>query len=193
MERPRTATPNVADQKPNLHKRLIRLLLLTLLIGPLLWVVASRDGQRFADSMILSLRGDPEMQLALEHLRSDIREEELNSVLESLGLECLAAVGPFGNRVCQRKIASFNGIPARHVSFHYAGDTLTVMQIAYQPVYHVAMHDYVSGVFGPPTIEQAEETELWVWPSAYGRTVMPRERPKHLNDTKLIWMGVGTH
>src|SRR5690554_3824129 len=139
---------------------MIRFLLAILVVGPLLWITASRDGQRFADSVVLSLRGDPELALALEHLRSDVREEELRTVLKEVELECAPAATPFGDRLCRQRISTFNGIPARHVNFYYADQTLTAMQIAYQTSYHEALHDYVGSVFGAATIEAAEPVEL---------------------------------
>lgn len=122
--------------KRRLHPLYKRLLLLAIVIGPFAWLVFTEDGQWRTDTVLLSLMGKTELNLALERLYPGLSVKRIREQFPDLELRCTVADTPFGDRVCTGEVGTFNGIPSDTLVLYYAGEGLAAAKIAYRRSYH---------------------------------------------------------
>lgn len=130
---------NPYPMKRRLHPLYTRLLLLAIVIGPFAWLVFTEDGQWRTDTVLLSLMGKTQLNLALDRLYPGLSEERIGEQFPDLELRCTAVDTSFGDRVCTGEIGTFNGIPSDSLVLYYAGERLAAAKIAYRRSYHGRM------------------------------------------------------
>jgi hypothetical protein len=129
-------------------RRLLVLLTLILVGGPLAWLVFTKDGQRRADLFFLPLFGRPTVDLSLADLNSRLHEEDLRVKLPGADLQCVDEVTPFGGRVCTARIGAFARLPAESLTFFLARGDLRAAKLKYRRDVHAEVAAYLSERLG---------------------------------------------
>lgn len=125
---------------PRLYKTLLAL---TLVLGPMAWLLFTVDGQRRTDLALMALLGRPAFDAALDAFSDRLTETSLREAFPALTLDCGRVRPPFGDRLCTAAIGSFNHYPARALSLYFQGERLCAVKVIYQPAYHPQIRAWV--------------------------------------------------
>jgi len=112
-------------------------------LGPIYWLMFTKDGQRRTDMVLMAILGRPPFDAALESFSDRLTETRLRESFPGLGLQCADGRNPFGDRLCAAPIGSFNQYPARALTLYFQGDRLTAVKVIYQPAYHAQIRGWV--------------------------------------------------
>lgn len=168
----------------------IRLLLLGLLFGPLLWFSISDEGQRVSDLFLLKLSGAPEVHIDYRQLKAEIGEAEFKHGLADVDFQCADKRTDFGERLCFAPVAGFNGTPSQYMSAFFRGDHLMAIKLAYQRSYHDYLYASVSRELGPANSAAAlpDNSGATQWQAGKGWLVLPGEHLKEGAEPVLFWL-----
>ncbi len=81
-------SPSGQETSQGLHPVFKRLMLILMVAGPFFWLVFTKDGQRRADLLLLSLSGDPEIDLALDRVNLRFGEAAFRHQFPGLEFHC---------------------------------------------------------------------------------------------------------
>jgi hypothetical protein len=105
---------------------------------------------------------------------------------QPLNLRCKVEPSPLGAQACWGDIGSFNGIPARHVTFYFdARQNLTAWKLAAEASQHAALQRHFELRFGPADTDPGR---AFVTHSAGpGLLALDAEAPLE-GETSVLWL-----
>jgi len=167
-------------------------LMLAIVLGPIIWLVFTGDGQRRTDLAMLYLFGKGELNLALEKLHSGMTEAQFRGLFQDLELACDAGANPFGDRLCSAELGAFNAIPARAFTLFLQGDGLRSAKLNYRRAYHETLRQQLTRRLGKPDRRSlpgpiAIESPL-TWTVDDGLLLLSHQEPKSDQEAALIWL-----
>lgn len=163
-----------------------KLLLLTIVFGPIFWLVFTEDGQRRADLVLISLLKDTEeMNIAFSKLRSTASESDIRSNFPDVPLHCENRKSRFGDRMCVSEIAAFNGAPASYAAVFFDQGRLSAIKMTYQPHYHDYVQQIVGYELGNPVKD--DDGRVWRWNTEFGAVLMSVDHPGKQDESTVIW------
>jgi hypothetical protein len=165
-----------------------KLLLISLVLGPIVWLVFTEDGQRRSDLVVLYLFGYEELNLAIENLNGNMTEAEFRELFPDLKLVCEAGPNPFGDRLCAARVGSFSGIPARAFTLFMDGRRLRAAKLDYRPAYHAALARQLNGRLGTRAGRSETGKDAVAWSVSDGLLLMPAVEPREDTEAALIWL-----
>jgi hypothetical protein len=127
------------------------LMVIVIVIGPIIWLMFTADGQRRIDAVMLQLFGGETMLLDINGLNSRLGEVELKKVYPTLDWQCGQSAGEWGDQACSAAVSLWNEMPARRVSFYFKGGQLNAMQLDYRARYHSEMIKQLQQQLGRPS------------------------------------------
>jgi hypothetical protein len=173
----------------SIHKLYIRLFIVVLLVSPVLWLTLSDEGKRTTDLVLLKFGGAPDIALDFDALRASATEAELHRGIPGAEFDCKDERTDFGTRICYAPVASFNGNPARYVTFFFERGGLHAAKVAYRHAYHKRILEQLRATLGSPS----DSTSGWLqWEAAGGVVVMPKGEPAGGRGSALMWLAVKT-
>jgi hypothetical protein len=168
-----------------------RLYIIVVLAVPLYWLMLTDDGHRFTDTTILKLSGGKTMDIHLKALNSSITEKTLQQQLPDTPFSCNDHKTLLGDHLCQVKLASFNGIPARFAIAYFADDHLQALKVGYQRPYHRQLLDYLFATRGKPGtgdhISAPGAPGFYRWHIGDGELVILDEQSLQGEEPALLW------
>jgi hypothetical protein len=171
-----------------LHPLYKNLLILAIVVGPIVWLVLTEDGQRRTDLVLLSLFGKAEINLAVEHLTGDVTEADLRRLYPKLPLACANQATPYGDRLCTAEIGAFNQIPSRALAFYLEGERLRAVKVDYRPHYHALLQRQLAERLGKLAIRSEQRAGALAWKLEGGLLLMPAEEPNTDGEAALMWL-----
>ncbi|MCG6859762.1 MAG: hypothetical protein LJE70_00500 [Chromatiaceae bacterium] len=170
------------------------LLMLTIVLGPIVWLVFTEDGQRRTDLVMLFLFGKAELDLAMEQLNSEMTEAQFRELFPDLELACDEGANPFGDRLCTAEVGAFNAIPSRAFTLFLQGEGLRAAQLNYRRAYHETLELQLRRRLGSPVPQSLQDPGPAIaqgplaWAVSDGMLLLPSEEPKSDADAALIWL-----
>jgi hypothetical protein len=170
-----------------------KLLLLTIVLGPIFWLVFTDDGQRRTDLVMLYVFGEgDELNLAIEKLHSEMTEAQFRKLFPDLDLACDEGANPFGDRLCTARVHAFSGIPARAFTLFLSGDVLRAAKLNYRRAYQETLVQDLTRRVGTP-VPQSLQGPVTIegplsWVVSDGLLLLPPEAPKSDADAALMWL-----
>ena len=168
-----------------------RLYIVVVIAAPMFWLVLTDEGHRYTDLAILKLKGGETLEIQLKALHSNLSESGLQQQLPETPFNCGAQATPFGERICQVQLASFNGIPARFAIAYFAGDRLQAFKVGYQRPYHQAVLNHLFGELRIPGAEghiTASGTPgIYRWSIGDGDLAILDEKSLEGNEPSFLW------
>ncbi|MEY6432406.1 hypothetical protein ABC977_08310 [Thioalkalicoccus limnaeus] len=175
-----------------IHPLYKKLLLLVIVIGPFFWLVFTEDGQWRTDTVLLSLLGRVELNLALERLHPELTEEALRGLYPDLDLDCGALANPLGNRVCAARIGTFNGIPADRLTLFFDRDRLNAVKVNYRRNYHERLvrsfHRRIGAPQGSDSARDDGEAATHTWRVDHGVVAMRAGQLGREEEAAVLWL-----
>ena len=165
-----------------------KLLMLSLVIGPIVWLVFTEDGQRRSDLVLLYLFGHEELNLAIENLHGHMTEAEFRALFPDLEFTCDDGPNPFGNRLCTAEVGSFSGIPSRAFTLFLDGERLRAAKLNYRRAYHETLERQLSGRLGMRAGHDESGPDAVSWQVSDGLLLMPAARPEDDAEAALMWL-----
>jgi len=165
-----------------------KLLLLSLVLGPMIWLVLTEDGQRRSDLVLLYLFGKEELNLAIENLDGNMTEKDFRALFPELPLKCDEGANPFGNRLCTAEIGAFSAIPARAFTLFLQDDLLRAAKVNYRRAYHKTLEDQLSSRLGMRGGHDGSGTDAVSWQVRDGLLLMPPAKPDDDSEAALLWL-----
>ena len=162
---------------PTLYKKL---LILTLVFGPIVWLMFTDDGQRRTDTMVLWLFGEHEINMDLAALDAHFTEEELKTVYPDLDWQCREHQSSYGNHLCVSRIGIFNGIPSKYITIFFTGRHISAMKLRYRAGNHDQFLVQLRRQLGRPddearaSVTAPDPEEVLQWRTPYGLVVAKR-------------------
>lgn len=180
----------MAEKKPNLHKTL---LILILVFTPPFWLVFTDEGRRVSDTGLLWLLGEDEIRISLSDLDGEYTQQEIQTVYGENEWQCGSQQTAFGDSLCAAQIGTFNGYPARLVTFYFRQDTVSALKLIYRDQYHEQIMGYYIGELGQPTNVEAAIAEgpdaenVLEWDLGKGVLLIKKELGK-TDEPSLLWL-----
>ncbi len=171
-----------------LHPLYKKFLLLATVLGPLYWLTLTEDGQLRVDSVLLTLAGEPKLNLAIEGLNGEITEAQFHQLFPDLALDCVPAATPFGDRACRAAIGLFNTLPARAFTLYLTGDQARAARVDYRPRSQGALEGQLRHRLGVSGERDPDHPDAQTWQVADGLVLMPATRPKDPDQAALFWL-----
>jgi hypothetical protein len=165
-----------------------KLLILSLVLGPMVWLVFTKDGQRRSDLVLLYLFGQEELNLAIENLHGNMTEADFRSLFPELPLTCDKGANPFGDRLCTAEIGAFSAIPARAFTLFLDGKRLRAAKVNYRRAYHAVLENQISNRLGAPPAMDPSGPEAVSWQVGDGLLLMPGSEPEDDSEAALLWL-----
>ena len=175
--------------KLKLNKHYKTLLILSLVIGPFIWLVFTADGQRRSDLVMLSLLTDREpMNLDFVNLRADFGEAEFRRNLPEIPFQCVDRAELFGTRVCTAPIAAINGAPAKTVELYFEDGALNAL-LVHETSHRNSLLESLTYNLGAPSHSGTAPDDHGVrtWDTAHGRVLLPLD-PGAMESPDLLWL-----
>lgn len=169
-----------------------KLLLLTIVLGPMVWLVLTEDGQRRTDLVLLYLFGKGELNLAIENLHGEMTEAQFRELFPKLELQCDDGTNPFGDRICTAEVGSFSGIPSRAFTLFLSGRELRAAKLNYRRAYHDTLRRQLLERVGPPKesspVGPVAIADPISWPVGDGLLLLPPREPASDDEAALMWL-----
>lgn len=159
-----------------------------MVLGPLYWLTLTEDGQLRVDAVLLTLAGEPELNLAIEGLNGELTETQFHQLFPDLTLDCALAPTAFGDRACRVKIGLFNTVPARAFTLYLAGDQARAARVDYRPRSQGALEGQLRHRLGVSGQRDPDHPDAQIWRVADGLVLMPATRPKDPSQAALFWL-----
>ena len=172
----------------SIHKLYLRLLVVVLLLSPVLWLTLSDEGQRTADLLLLKFSGDPDIALDFDALSTTATEAGLRKGIPGAEFDCKDQRSDFGTRICYAPIASFNGNPARYVTFFFGPGGLRAAKVAYRHAYHDRIVQQLGATLGRPARPAGADGGVLQWTAAGGVVVLSEKEPADSRSAALMWL-----
>lgn len=175
-----------------IHPLYKKLLLLVIVIGPFFWLVFTEDGQWRTDTVLLSLLGRVELNLALERLHPELTEEALRELYPDLDLDCGALANPLGDRLCAARIGTFNGIPSDRLTLFFDDDRLNAVKVNYRRNYHDRLVRSLHRRIGVPresdVARDDDEAATHTWLVDHGVVVIRAGQLGRDEESAVLWL-----
>jgi len=167
-------------------------LMLAIVLGPIVWLVFTEDGQRRTDLAMLYLFGKGELNLAIEKLHSGMTEARFRGLFPDLELACDAGVNPFGDRLCSAEIGAFNAIPAHAFTLFLQDDGLRAAKLTYRRAYHGTLRQQLTRRLGEPD-RRSRPSSVDIrgpltWAVDDGLLLLSHQEAKSDQEAALIWL-----
>lgn len=159
-----------------------------MVLGPLYWLTLTEDGQLRVDAVLLTLAGEPELNLAIEGLNGELTETQFHQLFPDLTLDCAPAATAFGDRACRVEIGLFNTVPARAFTLYLAGDQARAARVDYLPRSQGALEGQLRHRLGVSGQRDPDHPDAQIWRVADGLVLMPATRPKDPSQAALFWL-----
>lgn len=173
----------------SMHKFYIRMLILSLVLGPLAWVMFTDDGQRYSDIFMLELGDSESINLNFANLSSRVDEATLQQQFPQVAFKCVDQVSAFGHRQCSSALASINGAPAQYIKVFFVQDHLSAVKVGYQPSYHQYVYNAILTSFGEG--EAGPEQGMRRWNTGSGMLYAPPQELTLDKEAALLWLVSG--
>lgn len=180
----------MAEKKPNLHKTLF---ILILVFVPPYWLLFTDEGARVSDTALLWLLGRVDVKVSVEDLDAGFNRDDIQSVYSENEWTCGSKNTAFGDSLCAAKIGTFNGFPARLLTFYFRNGQVSAMKVIYRDQYHRQIMGHYIGRLGQPgnvaeaMSEGPEAENVLEWQLAKGMLVMKKELAKP-DEPALLWL-----
>ena len=180
----------MADKKPSVHKTI---LILILVFIPPFWLLFTDEGSRVSDTALLWLLGEVDMKISLPDLDSQFTAKDIQTVYADNEWQCGERMTEFGDSLCGAQIGSFNGFPARFVTFFFRGDRLSALKLIYREPYHEQVSGHLIGKLGQPdNVAQAlaegpEADNVLQWDLGTGVLLLKKSLDKQ-DEPSLLWL-----
>ena len=180
----------MAEKKPNLHKTI---LILILVFTPPFWLVFTDEGRRVSDTGLLWLLGEDEIRISLSDLDGRYTRQDIQTVYSENEWQCGSQQTVFGDSLCAAQIGTFNGFPARLVTFYFRDDTVSALKLVYRDQYHQQIMGYYIGELGQPGNVEAAIAEgpdadnVLEWDLGKGVLLIPKELGE-TDEPSLLWL-----
>ncbi len=165
-----------------------KLLLLTCVLGPMIWLMLTEDGRRRSDLVLLTLFGKQDLNLAIENLHGNMTEEDFRGLFPDLVLSCDDGANPFGDRLCTAEVGSFSAIPARAFTLFLETDRLRAAKLNYRRIYHGMLEEQLSARLGVRAGHSESGPSAVSWQVSDGLLLMPATMPENDTDAALLWL-----
>ncbi len=152
--------PRDKNAKIRLPKFYKRLLLVTIVVGPIWWLVFTEDGQRRSDMFLLRVFGDAPFYLNLKVLDGRFNEAELHQLYPEFSWQCKDEATDFGDRYCISRIGSFNDLPADSAALFFRDSGITAVKVNYRHNYHAQLGKDLRYQLGYPLPEAASARDM---------------------------------
>ncbi len=166
---------------PRLYKTLLAL---TVVIGPITWLMITEDGRRRSDLMVLSFKDAPMVQMRLAPLTSAFTEEQMREFLPEIQWQCSNNRSDFGERSCVSPIGAFNETPAHYMVMYYQESALQAMKVVYSDDYHNYLTGLVTQMLGSPN----DNGGILRWPTEGGLVLMPAKLTADTREPSMMWL-----
>ena len=129
----------------------------------------------------------------LSDLDSRFTQQEIRTVYGENDWQCGSQQTAFGDSLCVAKIGTFNGFPARLVTFYFHDDNVSALKLVYRDQYHKQIMGYIIGEFGQPTnVESAiaagpDADSVLEWDLGKGVLLIKKELGK-TDEPSLLWL-----
>ncbi len=180
----------MAEKKPNIHKTI--LILLVVFIPPF-WLVFTDEGRRVSDTGLLWLLGEDEIRISLSDLDSQYSQQDIRTVYGDNEWQCGSQQTTFGDSLCATQIGTFNGFPARLVTFYFRNDNVSALKLIYRDQYHKQIMGYYIGELGQPgNVEAAiaegpDAANILEWDLGKGVLLIKKELAE-TDEASLLWL-----
>lgn len=168
-----------------------RIYIVVFLAAPLFWLILTDEGHRYTDLAILKIKGGESLDIHLKALHSGFSEKGLQDQLPETPFNCGKQATPFGERICQVQLASFNGIPSRFAIAYFASDRLQAFKIGYQISYHDHVLQHLFSVLGKPAaadhLTAPGAPGLYRWSVGDGELAALDAQSLEGNEPALLW------
>lgn len=179
----------MAEKKPNIHKTLLILLLVFI---PPFWLLFTDEGSRVSDTALLWLLGEDEIKISLTDLDSGYSSDDIRTIYPENEWQCGSHASDFGDALCAARIGTFNGFPARAVTFYFQGDRLSAMKLQYRELYHKQVMGHVIEKLGQPSnvaealTDGPDAADILEWPLRSSMLVMKKSLQGG-DEAALLW------
>jgi len=174
--------------KKKLHTTLLALLLVFI---PPYFLVFTEEGNRISDNAVLWLFGQEQLQLNLKEADSSFDESDIRQVFADLEWQCGSVQSDFGETACNAAIASFNDLPARHVTMYFVAGRLHAIHLRYRERYHDALLSQLITTLGQPrnTAGATPDADTVLqWHTGKGLVVL-KKTIRESDEAALLWLG----
>ena len=137
----------MSDKLPKFHKTL---LILLLVLTPPYWLLFTDEGARVSDSALLWLLGEQDIKVSIGAIDNGFSQADILAVYSQNEWHCDEKRTSFGSAICAAKVGTFNGFPARLITFYFRNDRVNAMKLIYRDPYHDQILGYLIGKFGQP-------------------------------------------
>ena len=180
----------MADKKPSLHKTL---LILLLVFTPPFWLLFTDEGSRVSDTALLWLLGEDEIKISLRDLGSAYSSNDIRAIYPDNEWQCGSQDTGFGDALCAARIGTFNGFPARAVTFYFRRDRLSAMKLIYRQPYHEQVMGHVIEKLGQPAnvaealADGPDAADVVEWP-LQGNVLVMKKALQDGDEAALVWL-----
>lgn len=180
----------MAEKLPKLHRTLLILLLIFI---PPYWLLFTDEGSRVSDTALLWLLGQDEINIDLGKLDSGYSQQDIKTVYSESEWVCGDKQTPFGDTLCASKIGTYNGFPARLVTFYFRKDKVSAMKLIYREQYHKQILGQYIGELGQPQnvasalADGPDADNVLEWDLNLGVLLIKKELGK-TDEPSLMWL-----
>ena len=160
------------------------LLALTVVIGPITWLMLTEDGRRHADLMVLSFTDKPLVEMRLAPLASAFTETEVREFLPDVQWQCNNKRTPFGERSCVSPIGAFNDTPAHYMVMYFQDNALQAMKVVYRGAYHTHLISVLLQMLDQPMNDKG----VLRWVTDHGLILLPEQPAGDAQETSMMWL-----
>ena len=179
----------------SIPRRYKTLLALAAVLGPIVWLMFTDDGQRRTDLVLMSILGRPAFDAALESFSDRLTEDRLREDFPAIELACVDGESPLGDRFCGARIGSFNQYPARGLSLFFDGGRLSAVKVLYPRAYHTRIRGWVErrvarlgeASEGPPPAPVVHGG-VAAWPVTGGALILKDGDLGPSDEPALLWL-----
>jgi hypothetical protein len=160
------------------------LLALTVVIGPITWLMLTEDGRRRTDLMILGFKGEHMVEMRLDTLAAAATEAQVRQFLPQVKWQCHEGRNAFGDLSCVSPIGAFNDTPAHYLVMYYEAQALQAMKVVYRGGYHGHLTGLLRRMLGPG--ENLDGILQWV--TDRGLVLVQAELSEDAAEPTLLWL-----
>jgi len=161
------------------------LLALTVVVGPITWLMLTDDGRRRADLMVLAFTDDPMVEMRLAPLTSAFTEAQVREFMpDEVKWQCSNSRSGFGERSCVTPIASFNDTPAHYLVMYFQEDALQAMKMVYRDDYHGYLTELLTQMLDEPRSDDG----VLRWKTDHGLVLLPKTLADDREEPSMLWL-----
>lgn len=169
------------------------IILIAMICGPLWWLMATDDGMRRTDTLILWLSGGDPININFKALDKNYTTDEWRKVYEDIPWECTPQKSSWGDEVCIAEISSYNGIPSRYISVYFGNNHISGVKLVYRNQYHDELGAELQYQLGRPQLVRgndentSEQPTLLQWQTDGGAVLIKQQLASGEEEASLIW------